>query len=328
MESIKQNTQKTRFFEIIPHNTNIDFVGMIKPAFFVSLALVLLSIGIIVMQGGPRYGIDFVGGTLVQVRFNSPATPDQVRSAMAQVDGGDGASVQRFGDEEGREFLINIPSSGSADSLEKLIESISSKFEEIFGADGFEVRRTEMVGPKVGKELREKGMLAVLLSLGGMLIYIWFRFELRFGIGAIIALAHDVAITLGALAVSGAAIDLPIIAALLTVVGYSVNDTIIVCDRIRENRRLMTRQPLAEIINVSINQTMSRTILTSGTTLIAVVALYIVGGAVIHDFAFALLVGFTIGTYSSIYIASPLLILWENLAARRKGPAPQKGRAA
>ena len=325
MESIKQNT---RFFEIISSNTNINFVGMIKPAFFVSLALVLLSIGILVVQGGPRWGIDFVGGTLVQVRFNSPVTPDRIRSAMAQVDGGGDAAVQRFGEDQGNEFLINIPTSEKGATPEALTGRITEQFAGIFGTDGFEVRRTEMVGPKVGKELREKGMLAVLFSLLGMLAYIWFRFELRFGIGAIIALAHDVAITLGALAITGAAIDLPIIAALLTVVGYSVNDTIIVCDRIRENRRLMTRQPLADIVNVSINQTLSRTILTSGTTLMAVVALYVFGGAVIHDFAFALLIGFTVGTYSSIYIASPLLILWENLAARRKSPAALKGRAA
>jgi len=314
--------------EIIKHDTNINFGGMIKPAGILSFVAVLLSIGILIVQGGPRYGIDFVGGSLVQVRFNSPVTPDQIRSAMAQVDGGGGASVQRFGDEHGSEFLINIPASGSAVSLEALVDSISAKFNDTFGADGFEVRRTEMVGPKVGRELRQKGMLAVLLSLAGMLVYIWFRFELRFGVGAIVALAHDVAITLGALAVTGAAIDLPVIAALLTVVGYSVNDTIIVCDRIRENRRLMTRQPLAEIVNTSINQTLSRTILTSGTTLLAVVTLYFLGGAVIHDFAFALLVGFTVGTYSSIFIASPLLIVWENLAARRTGRPALKGRAA
>jgi preprotein translocase subunit SecF len=325
VESIKQNT---RFFEILPSNTNINFIGMIKPAFFASLALVLLSIGILVVQGGPRWGIDFVGGTLVQVRFNSPVTPDRIRSAMAQVDGGGDAAVQRFGEEQGNEFLINIPTSEKGSTPEALTGRITEQFAGIFGTDGFEVRRTEMVGPKVGKELREKGMLAVLFSLLGMLAYIWFRFELRFGLGAIIALAHDVAITLGALAITGAAIDLPIIAALLTVVGYSVNDTIIVCDRIRENRRLMTRQSLPDIVNASINQTLSRTILTSGTTLMAIVALYVFGGAVIHDFAFALLVGVAVGTYSSIFVASPILIIWENLAARRKNPAALKGRAA
>jgi len=314
--------------EIIKHDTRINFIGLIKPAFFVSLALVLLSIGSLAVQGGPRYGIDFVGGALVQVRFNSPVTPDRIRSAMAQVEGVGGAAVQRFGDEQGNEFLINIPTAENGASFESLTGRITERFTGIFGADGFEVRRTEMVGPKVGKELREKGMLAVLFSLLGMLAYIWYRFELRFGIGAIIALAHDVTITLGALSITGAAIDLPVIAALLTVVGYSVNDTIIVCDRIRENRRLMTRQPLADIVNVSINQTLSRTVLTSGTTLMAIVALYVFGGGVIHDFAFALLVGVSVGTYSSVFIASPILILWENLAARRKGTAVLKGRAA
>jgi len=184
-----------------------------------------------------------------------------------------------------------------------------------------------MVGPKVGHELRRKGMLAVLFSLLGMLAYIWFRFEFRFGVGAVIALGHDVVITLGVLSITNTPIDLPIIAALLTVVGYSVNDTIIVCDRIRENQRRMTRQPLGEVVNVSINQTLSRTIITSGTTLLVVITLFVFGGGVIHDFAKTLLIGVVVGTYSSVFIASPVLILWENWSARKKSPE-LKGRAA
>jgi preprotein translocase subunit SecF len=324
VESIKQ---KTRFFEIIPLNTKINFIGMIKPFAIGSLVLTLLSLSIVAMQGGPRYGIEFVGGTLVQVRFNSPVTSDRIRSAMKEVGGGSNAVVQRFGDEQSHEFLINIPSSASEDSLEALTSRIKEQFEADFGADTFEVRRTEMVGPKVGKDLREKGMLAELLSIAGMLVYIWFRFELRFGIGAIVALVHDVTIVLGALAITGAPIDLTVIAALLTVIGYSVNDTIVICDRIRENRRLMTRHPLAEIVNTSINQTLSRTLLTS-TSLLAVGALYVAGGPVIHDFAFVLLVGFVVGTYSSIFIASPILILWENLFVLGKRAPELKGRAA
>ena len=313
--------------ELINHDTHIDFVGRIKLAGIVSAVLVLLSLGVLIAKGGPRYGIDFVGGTLVQMRFTSVVTADQIRAAIAPVVGGD-AAVQPIGDEHGREFLINIASSEKETGLAGLSDLIAEEFTKEFGADGFEVRRTEMVGPKVGHELRRKGMLAVLFSLLGMLAYIWFRFELRFGIGAVIALGHDVVITLGVLSITNTAIDLPIIAALLTVVGYSVNDTIIVCDRIRENMRRMTRKPLAEIVNVSINETLSRTIITSGTTLLVVITLFIFGGGVIHDFAKTLLIGILVGTYSSIFIASPVLILWDNWSARRKSSAALKGRAA
>ena len=312
--------------ELIKHDTHIDFVGRIKLAGVVSAVLVLIALGVLVVKGGPRYGIDFVGGTLVQMRFNSAVSSDQIRSAIAPVVGTD-AAVQPIGDENDHEFLINIASSEKETGLAGLSDLIAEEFEKVFGSEGFEVRRTEMVGPKVGYELRRKGMLAVLFSLLGMLAYIWFRFEFRFGVGAVIALGHDVVITLGVLSITNTPIDLPIIAALLTVVGYSVNDTIIVCDRIRENRRRMTRQPLSEIVNVSINQTLSRTIITSGTTLLVVITLFVFGGGVIHDFAKTLLIGVVVGTYSSVFIASPVLILWDNWSARKKSPE-LKGRAA
>ncbi len=312
--------------KLIKHDTHIDFVGRTKLAGFVSAVLILIALGTLVAKGGPRYGIDFVGGTLVQMRFTSVVSADQIRLALAPVVGGD-AAVQPIGDEADQEFLINVASTEKETGLAGLSDLITEEFEKTFGAGGFEVRRTEMVGPKVGHELRRKGMMAVLFSLMGILAYIWFRFELRFGIGAVVALAHDVVITLGVLSITNTAIDLPIIAALLTVVGYSVNDTIIVCDRIRENRRRMTRQPLGEIINVSINNTLSRTIITSGTTLLVVITLFVFGGGVIHDFAKTLLIGVVVGTYSSIFIASPVLVLWENLAARRKS-SDLKGRVA
>jgi len=311
--------------ELIKHDTHIDFVGRIKQAGVVSAVLVLIALGVLIAKGGPRYGIDFVGGTLVQMRFNSAVNPEQIRSALAPVVGED-AAVQPIGDEVDHEFLINVASTEKETDLAGLSDLIAKEFEKTFGADGFEVRRTEMVGPKVGHELRRKGMLAVLFSLLGMLAYIWFRFEFRFGVGAVIALAHDVVITLGVLSITNTAIDLPIIAALLTVVGYSVNDTIIVCDRIRENRRRMTRQPLSEVVNVSINHTLSRTIITSGTTLLVVITLFVFGGGVIHDFAKTLLIGVLVGPYSSVFIASPVLIVWENWSARKKS-TELKGRA-
>jgi preprotein translocase subunit SecF len=203
-------------------------------------------------------------------------------------------------------------------ALEGLSETVRDALTSTFGPDDLEVRRVEMVGPKVGDDLRRKGMLAVFFSILGMLAYIWWRFELRFGIGAIFCLVHDVIITLGALSLTNKPIDLPIIAALLTVVGYSVNDTIIISDRIRENMKKMSRGRLNDIVNKSINQTLSRTCITAGTTLMVCVALFFLGGEVIHDFAFTLLVGICAGTYSSIFIASPLLIVWEKLFPQKK----------
>lgn len=304
--------------QLIKQDTNIDFVGKIRLAGFVSLALVLASLGSLVIQGGPKYGIDFAGGTLIQVKFTEPTTAREIRNCLSGITSGD-ISVQPFGDTGSNEFLVNIQKTVS--DLEGLSEQAGQAFDGHFGGDSHEIRRVEMVGPKVGRELRQKGFMAVACSLIGMLIYIWWRFEFRFGIGAIIALVHDVVITLGALSITGTSIDLPIIAALLTVVGYSVNDTIIVCDRIRENRRKMVRESLARVINTSINNTLSRTIMTSVTTLLVVVTLFLYGGGVIHDFAFTLLVGILVGTYSSVFIASPVLLLWEHMARDKKRDA-------
>ncbi len=228
----------------------------------------------------------------------------------------EGLSVQAFGEKEANEYLITMTK--TTGELEGLSEDVKIALNNRFGRESLEVRRVEMVGPKVGKDLRRKGMLAVIFSLLGMLMYIWWRFELRFGVGAIICLIHDVIITLGALSLTNKAVDLPIIAALLAVVGYSVNDTIIISDRIRENLKKMSRGRLRDIVNKSINQTLSRTCITAGTTLMVVIALFSLGGEVIHDFAFTLLVGICIGTYSSIFIASPLLIVWERIFPKKK----------
>lgn len=303
--------------QLIKQDINIDFVGKIRSAGILSCVLILISVGSMVVQGGLKYGIDFAGGTLVQVKFSEQKMPGQVRQAVNRM-GVEEASVQPFGDEEDKEYLINIKE--TVDNLEGLSDTISDNFLKTFGQGSFEIRRVEMVGPKVGKDLRQKGFMAVICSLLGMLAYIWWRFEFRFGIGAIIALAHDVIITLGALTLTGRAIDLPIIAAILTVVGYSVNDTIIVCDRIRENRRKMARKELGTIINTSINNTLSRTLITSLTTFLVIITLFVFGGGIIHDFAFTLLVGIIAGTYSSIFIASPVLLIWEKLLQDKKRP--------
>ena len=293
--------------EIIKPGTNFDFGGKIK--MFLALSGLLIAISIIsVAVKGWQFGIDFAGGTLIQVMFKAPVEISRIKATLADVASRE-ITIQGFGEEN--EYLIKL--SGLSPDLEALSDKIEADLSRGFGKGNFEVRRVEMVGPRVGKDLREKATLAVIFSLIGMLVYIWWRFELRFGVGAIIALAHDVTITVGALSFTNKPIDLTIIAALLTIVGYSVNDTIIVCDRIRENMRKMAREKLEKVINMSINETLSRTILTSGTIFLVLIALFFLGGGVIHDFAFALIIGLIVGTYSSIYIATPLVIFWEQV---------------
>jgi len=293
--------------QIIKPDTHFDFVGKYGLAVIFSLTLILAGMVSLVAKGGPNYGIDFAGGTLVQVKFSGPAKAADIKSALKPLDLG-APTVQTFGDEP-NEYLIRVEKSSEA--LEGLSDQIKQALEKTFGAGNVDIRRLEMVGPQVGKDLREKGLLAVLYALGATLIYITFRFRFRYAIGAIIALVHDVLITLGAFSLFNKEIDLPIIAAFLAIVGYSLNDTIIVYDRIRENLGKHHKDKLGSIINLSVNETLSRTILTSGTTLMVIVALFVLGGGVIHNFAFALLVGIGIGTYSSIFVASPLLVIWE-----------------
>lgn len=301
--------------ELIRPNININFIDKMRYALLLSLVLICIGVASLVAKGGPRYGIDFKGGTLFQVKFNRSVAIAEVRQAVKAM-GVEAGSVQNFGGENNNEYLINIEA--SIEDLEQFSEKFREHFAATFGAESFEIRRTEAVGPKVGKDLREKALLAVALSCLGMLVYIWYRFELRFGLGAICGLVHDVLITLGALSLTNTPIDLPVVAALLTIVGYSVNDTIIVCDRIRENMPKMTKRPLREVINISINQTLSRTILTVATVLMATLALFLFGGGVIHDFAFTMLIGIISGTYSSIFIACPVVIYWENLFVKKK----------
>jgi preprotein translocase subunit SecF len=298
------------FFELIKPNTKIDFVGMIRYTLALSWIVILIGIVSLVVKGGPTYGIDFRGGTLFQVKFARQVSAADIRSAVSGM-GPQSSSVQDFGPATENEFLINIES--GVEDLEQFSDQFKAAFETKFGKDSFEIRRSEAVGPKVGKDLRQKAMLAVLFSCIGMLIYMWFRFELRFGLGAVLGLVHDVLIVMTFLSLTNTPIDLTVVAALLTIVGYSVNDTIIVCDRIRENMPKMTRQKFGDIINVSVNQTLSRTVLTVGTTLLAALALFIFGGGVIHDFAFTMLIGVITGTYSSVFVACPVAIYWEKM---------------
>ncbi len=288
---------------IIPRGVNVDFVG--KRFYFIVLSLILIAAGMahVVVHGGFRYGIDFSGGILIQVRFTNGG-PDigTLRRDVSAMHVGT-VTVQDF--EHASEYLIRLQKTKEepAALADRVVKQLRQKYGE-----GMEVRRIETVGARVGADLKRRGILSVIFAIIGMLIYITWRFQFSFGLGAIVALAHDVLITLGAISIAGKEIDLVIIAALLTIVGYSVNDTIVVYDRIRENIRKRRRAPFPQVVNVSINETLSRTILTSFTTLIMVFALFVFGGGIIHDFAYVLLVGIITGTYSSIFVASPIVI--------------------
>ena len=296
-------------FEIIKPGTKFDFMRRKWIAFLVSGIVTAVGIVSLIVQGGPNYGIDFSGGTLVQVRFSQQVTIDAIRNAL-QEGGLEGASVQGFEAEGKGEYLIRLQTSSS--DLAGLSTGIKSALTKRFDEKGFEIRRVEMVGPKVGKDLRSKGILATIFAMIGMLIYISFRFDFRFAVGAVIAVFHDVIVTVGVLSLLGIEFSILILAALLTIVGYSINDTIVVYDRIRENLPKMRRVPFENMLNITVNETLSRTILTGMSTLMVLVVLFFMGGGVIHDFTLTLLVGIVFGTYSSVYIASASVLVWEN----------------
>ena len=306
--------------QLIKPDINIDFVGKRKLALIFSVVLILIGLASLAVKGGPNYGIDFAGGTLVQVQFAQSTDAAAIKKALAELDLGDPV-VQSFGDNQ-NEFLIRVEQASG--KLKGLSVQIQAALEQTYEKGDVDIRRVEMVGPQVGKDLRNKGLKALFYAMLGLLAYISWRFEFRFAVGAIIALVHDVMITLGVFSLSGREIDLPIIAAFLAIIGYSLNDTIIVYDRIRENSGKYHKESFSYIVNRSINETLSRTLLTSGTTLLVVLALFVLGGGVIHNFAFAMLIGVLVGTYSSIFVASPVLIFWqEKMDARSK---PVKGK--
>jgi len=337
--------------QFIKPGINIDFIGKRRAAYVVSALLILLSIVTLIWHRGPRYGIDFVGGTVIQVKFQSAVDIDTIKQAIAEAGLGQ-ATVQRFGQVDDNEYLIRSDMADNPDQLSERVAEILAQRT----ATAAEIQRLEMVGPQVGKDLQKKALQAIFYSLLFIAIYISGRFEqrwtiaaviaaaligavyglsllnlsmawlilagvvvtlalfwflqLRYAMGAIVALIHDVGITVGVFSLLDKEFTLPIIAALLTIIGYSLNDTIIVFDRIRENIRNHPRRLLDETVNRSINETLSRTILTSGTTLIVVLALALLGGGIIHDFALALLIGVVVGTYSSVFVATPVMLLW------------------
>ncbi|OGW75596.1 MAG: hypothetical protein A2Z72_08535 [Omnitrophica bacterium RBG_13_46_9] len=288
-------------------DSKINFIGMRKGAYIVSIILIIIGMFAFMRKKEANYSIDFTGGVLQQYKFHTVVPLDNIRAALREIGSGN-VPIQQFADK--REVLIKTQEDNSND--------IIAKFKESFKDNSFDVMRIEKVGPSIGKDLREKALKAVLFAMLGICIYISFRFEFRFAIAAIVALLHDVLISLGALALTNREISIPVIAALLTIVGYSINDTIVVFDRIREDRKLMRKATYPEIINTSINQTLSRTLLTSLTTLVVVLALYFFGGEVINDFAFVMLVGVIVGTYSSVFVASPILIDWPSKRVKVK----------
>ena len=344
---------------LIKSDSNINFIAKRKIAFFLSVALIVVSMVSLVIHKGPNYGIDFAGGTLIQVKFMTKTSMDDIKSGLATIGLGK-STVQVFGDPKENEYLIR------ADALDTATEGLSLKVEKavkLSTGNDADIRRVEMVGPKVGSDLREKALFSMFYALLFIAIYISGRFEmkwlasgvmtaalifallfvrkiciffnlensipvlicvalivtlvffwflkLKYAMGAIVAIIHDVIITVGIFSLLELDFTLSIIAALLTIIGYSLNDTIIVFDRIRENLHRYRNNPLEKNINKSINETLNRTILTSFTTLMVVGSLFLIGGSIIHDFAFAMIIGIFVGTYSSIFVASPILLVWD-----------------
>ncbi len=307
-----------RKFRLVPDDTHIRFMWLRRYNFPISVLLAVLSVAIFIAIG-PQYGIDFRGGTLLELRPTSEATTlATIRSTLGSLNLGD-VQVQEVSDiTSGTNILVRIQQQEGGDQAQQeALDRVRAAL-----ADKVDFRRVEVVGPRVSGELAYNGSLAMLLAMGGILIYVWFRFEWQFAIGAIICTAHDVLMTLGFFTVFQLEFNLSSIAALLTIVGYSLNDTVVVYDRIRENLRKFKRMPLAELIDRSINETLARTVTTSLTTIIALVALLIFGGSVIRSFVAAMIFGIIIGTYSSIFIAAPLLIYFK---LRPASPSSDEG---
>lgn len=302
-------------------NTNYNFIRWRWHATVLSMVVVLGGLGLMAARGGMPLGIDFSGGTLVILRFADPVSEDDVRTALQPLEGE--KVVQQYGDPEDREILIRLPQVAETEEGFGLEQGAAQALEAVRQADlpDFEVRSTEVVGPVIGADLQRKGIYATLASILGITVYIAIRFRFSFAVGAIAATLHDVAVVFAFLSFFGYELSLNVVAAILTITGYSVNDTIVIFDRVRENSRLLRREPLDKVVNLSVNQTLSRTVITAGTTFLAVLALFVFGGEVLHGFAFAMLVGIVSGTYSTVFIAAGIAIILSG----RKAPA---GRAA
>ena len=289
--------------KLVPVNTSIGFIRHRTVAMALSALLVVGSI-VVFLANGLNFGIDFRGGTLIEASAESTVDLAELRGRLGALDLGE-VQIQEFGKET--DVLIRIAEKEGATDASNNLSAVERVRAELSG--DFDVRRVEIVGPQVSAELIQTGVMAVLAAIASMLIYIWFRFEWQFSVGAVLALVHDVALTIGLFALLQLDFNLSILAAILTIVGYSMNDTVVVYDRVRENLRKYKKMDLAELLNIAINETLSRTVMTSITTMLALLALYILGGEVIRGFTFAMIWGVIVGTYSSIFIASPLLMM-------------------
>lgn len=304
--------------QLIKPNTKIDFLKLGLPMIVISGALVLASLALLGFRG-LNFGLDFTGGTLIEVAYEQPAELSSIRAALEES-GFDDAMVQRF--DTARDIVVRLPSQGEQASAETSTEVLRALDNAAEGS--VDMRRVEFVGPQVGQELKEKGGLAMLYAIIGILIYVWLRFEWRFSVGAIAATVHDSVLTLGFFSLFQIDFDLTILAALLAVIGYSLNDTIVIFDRVRENFQNMRKATPREVMNTSINQTLSRTVMTSVTTLLVLLSLFLFGGDVVHGFALALIVGVLFGTYSTIYVATTLC-LWLGVSRQDLMPVQKEG---
>ncbi len=303
----------------LPYNTKYDFIGKRLLAFAITAAIILASIGALATRG-LNYGIDFAGGILVEVKSPGAADLKEMRSTLGGLGLGE-VALQTFGAPDQVLIRLSRQEGGEREQMAAL-----DKVKAALG-DGYEYRRTEFVGPKVGEQLREDAVWAVSLAILAIGAYIWIRFEWPFAVGALISTFHDVVAAFGFFAITGLQFDLTIVAAILTIAGYSINDTVVEYDRVRENLRKYKTMPMIELLNLSVNETLSRTILTGGTAILALIALYFLGGSVLENFALAMLFGVVIGTYSSIYVAMPLLVYFDLRSlggGREEETAPEK----
>jgi len=296
-------------------NAKIDWLG--KKWYFLGFSLIFSVAGVLSMlfwHHIPK-GVDFTGGTEIQVQFTAPPNEEHIRQAMDKADV-KGSSIQRISDPSGNSanmVVISLPEATASDAAHDVgRKQVESALSANYHDSGFSVQKVDIVGPTAGKQLVNQAKWAVIYSLLGMLIYLWFRFELIYGVAAVVAVFHDTLITVGAFSLTNQEITLTVLAAILTLIGYSMNDTIVVFDRIRENLALSRRESLSDVVNRSINQTLTRTVISSGLTFLTVLSLYLFGGAVLHGFSFALVVGILIGTYSSIAVAAPMLVAYQD----------------
>jgi len=296
-------------------NTNIAFMKYRRIAYMISGAAILATFVWLLVNGGPRYSVDFTGGSLVHIRTATELPSDQVRSALGEA-GFDGLELQQVKGEAGHEYMIRVRTTGEQDAFPAVQKALVARFPN----ETIELRRTETVGPKVGGELRGKAIWAILTGLGAILLYVGFRYEFKFALGAVVALFHDVVVTLGILCFAGREVSLTVVAALLTIAGFSINDKIVVFDRIRERHKALRREKFSRMMDIAVNETLSRTVVTNITVLLTALALLFWGGEVLRDFSLAITLGMLIGTYSSILLASALALdIWIAIE-RRKDP--------